>query len=219
MSLQLLQIVVGEFDNGKSAWKPLYREIVQWLWKSGIAGATVIRTDEGIGHKNDRRSVLLEEDIPFSNLPLVIEAIDTREQLNKVVPELKSMVPHGAIVFMDAINIMEEELTMVDPSSHLMLRVYVKEEAHIFQLSNFEEVLRLFQEHDLIWSTITKAIEGFGKDHVIHKQSLFTLSSHAPVIIECVGTAEKIRAIIPALRGKIGDGLAIAIPVQVLEDC
>lgn len=217
MSLQLLQIVIGEFDNGKSMWKPLYREVVQLLWKAGVAGATVIRTDEGIGQKNDRRSVLLEEDVPFSNLPLVIEVIDSRERLDTVIPSLKRMIPHGAVALTDAINILEEELSMTD-RSHLMLRVYVKEEAHIFHLSNFEEVLQLFQQHDLIWSTITRAIEGFGKDHVIHRQSLFTLSSHAPVIIECVGTAEKIRAIIPELRGKIGDGLAIAIPIEVVED-
>ncbi|MCY9660570.1 DUF190 domain-containing protein [Paenibacillus chondroitinus] len=217
MSLRLLQIVVGEFDDSKSVWRPLYHEVLQLLWKSGVDGATVVRTDEGIGQKNDKRSVLLEEDIPFSNLPLVIEAIDTYERLETILPELKGMIPHGAIALMEVINVLKEDLSMND-QSYLMLRVYVKEEAHVFQLANFEEILQLFQEHDLIWSTITKAIEGFGKDHVIHKQSLFTLSSHAPVIIECVGKAEKIRQIIPELRGKIGDGLAIAIPIQVIED-
>ncbi|MCS7461937.1 DUF190 domain-containing protein [Paenibacillus doosanensis] len=212
----LLRIVIGEFEEGDSEWEFLYKEIVQTLWNHGISGATVIRTDEGIGEDNEYRAVVLE-DIAFNNLPIVIEAVDDKERIEAMLPELKKKIPHGEIVTMQAIRILEEDVPM-DDQAHLMLKVYLKEQTHGLKTANYEDILGLFREHELIWSIVMRGIEGFGKDHVIHKQSLFSFSSNVPVVIESVGKAEVIRGLLPKLKEQVQDGLVIAIPVQVDAD-
>lgn len=216
MASSLLQIVLGELEGGDDAGELLFQEIFQTLRNHGFSGATGIRTNEGLGENNEFRSVVLE-DISFNNLPIVIESVDERDKVRALLPELKKKIPHGEIVTMQAIRILEEEL-LVNDDEYLMLKIYLKEQSHGFKLSNYEELLKLIRNYELIWSTITKGIEGFGKDREILKQSLFSISSHVPVVIESVGKASVIRKMIPVLKEKVKEGLVIAIPVQVFAN-
>ncbi|MEB3101423.1 DUF190 domain-containing protein [Ferviditalea candida] len=213
---QLLQIVVGELESGKSEWKTLYAEVVQVLWKHGFSGATVFRSDEGIGEKDDIRAFILE-DVQFNNLPIVIETVERADRIHSVLPELRSIIPHGEMAIMNAYSLMEEELP-VKHNEALMLKIYIKEKSSWFSRALYEEILDMFQKRDLIWTTVTKGIEGFGRDHVIHKQSLFSFSSQVPIVIESVGKAEVIQEIIPELRERVKEGMVIAVSVQVVID-
>lgn len=210
----LLRIVFGEMETGGSEWRSLYQELVHLLWSHGLSGATLVRTDEGIGEDNDPRDFVVE-DIRFNNLPIVIEAVDDKKLIEAILPELKAKIPHGEISTMEAIRILEEEMSL-NGQDYLMVKVYIKEKSHGLQSPLYEELLQLFHDHELIWSTITRGIEGFGKDHVIHKQSLFSFSSQVPVVIEAVGRAEVVRQMIPELKEKVQEGTVIAIPIQLV---
>ncbi|WCK54895.1 DUF190 domain-containing protein [Aneurinibacillus sp. Ricciae_BoGa-3] len=94
-----------------------------------------------------------------------------------------------------------------------------RETVKTLQISTLhEEILQLLRNHKLIWSTVSKGIEGFGKDHVTHKQSIFSFSSHVPIMIESVGKAETIQSIIPEVKEKVQEGLVVAVPVQLVLD-
>ncbi|MBE6185164.1 MAG: DUF190 domain-containing protein [Bacillus sp. (in: Bacteria)] len=60
-----------------------------------------------------------------------------------------------------------------------------------------------------------EGIEGFGEDHVIHKQSLFSFSEHTPVMIESIGTGEVLENLIPILKSIVVDGIVFVAPVSV----
>lgn len=90
---KLLRIFIGESDRWHG--KPLYEAIVEHVRKEGLAGATVIRGIEGFGadsHLHTSRILRLSED-----LPVVIEIVDTAENVDRVLPSLDEMVAEGML--------------------------------------------------------------------------------------------------------------------------
>lgn len=89
----LVRIFIGESDKWHH--QPLSMALLERLRKQGFAGATVFHAVAGFG----ARSVLhtthllrLSED-----LPVVIEVVDTEEQIQRLLPILDEMVPEGLV--------------------------------------------------------------------------------------------------------------------------
>src|SRR5215467_545514 len=90
---KLLRLFIGESDTWHG--KPLYQAIVERVRQEGLAGATVVRGIEGFGadsRLHTSRILRLSED-----LPVVIEIVDTPEQIDRVVPILDEMVGEGML--------------------------------------------------------------------------------------------------------------------------
>ncbi len=89
----LLRVFVGETDTYKG--KPLYEQIVLKARELNLAGATVIRGIMGFG-ANSRlhtaKILRLSED-----LPVVVEIVDTEDNINKLMPFLDEAVMEGLI--------------------------------------------------------------------------------------------------------------------------
>ncbi len=89
----LLRIFVGETDKYEG--KPLYEWIVLKARELNMAGATVVRGILGFGadsRVHSAKVLRLSED-----LPVVIELVDTEENLNKLLPLLDDAVLEGLI--------------------------------------------------------------------------------------------------------------------------
>ncbi|HEY8740932.1 MAG TPA: DUF190 domain-containing protein [Candidatus Dormibacteraeota bacterium] len=90
---KLLRIYIGESDRWHR--KPLFEAIVELARREGLAGATVLRGIEGYGadsHLHTSRILRLSED-----LPVVIEIVDTAENIERVLPKLDQMVEEGMV--------------------------------------------------------------------------------------------------------------------------
>ena len=90
---KLLRIFVGESDTWHG--RPLYEAIVARVRKEGLAGATVLRGIEGFGAHSrihSSRILRLSED-----LPVVVEIVDTAENVDRVLPLLDEMVSEGMV--------------------------------------------------------------------------------------------------------------------------
>ncbi|HSA56523.1 MAG TPA: DUF190 domain-containing protein [Gemmatimonadaceae bacterium] len=89
----LMRIHIGERDKYKG--KPLYQAIVELLRARHYAGATVFRAIMGFGANarlhTDRIEVL------SLDLPIVIECVETEEQIQAILPELDRMIGGGLI--------------------------------------------------------------------------------------------------------------------------
>jgi len=89
----LLRIFVGEQDDFRG--KPLYEAIVIRAREQHLAGATVLRGPMGFG-KSSRlhtsKILRLSED-----LPLVIEIVDSEDNINKFLPILDGMMSSGLV--------------------------------------------------------------------------------------------------------------------------
>jgi uncharacterized protein len=88
-----LRIFLVETDKYQG--KVLYEQIVAKAKKAGIAGATVFRGLAGFGSSGQiRTSKILRLSL---DLPLVIEIIDTEENIAKLLPFLDEAVQEGLI--------------------------------------------------------------------------------------------------------------------------
>ena len=89
----LLRIFIGESDNYGG--KALYEQIVLKAREMNLAGATVTRGIMGFGadsRMHTAKLLRLSED-----LPVVIELVDTEENLNKLLSFLDKVVEEGLI--------------------------------------------------------------------------------------------------------------------------
>jgi PII-like signaling protein len=97
----LLRVFIGESDRCEG--KPLYEAIVQRARELGLAGATVLRGAEGFGaHSVVHKAKMLEMS---SDLPIVVEIVDTSEKVSALLPHLDQMVGEGMIT-MENVRVM-----------------------------------------------------------------------------------------------------------------
>lgn len=90
----LLKIYIGESD--KHGNRPLFEWLVQEAKKVGIAGATVWRGLEGYGaHQTVHSNKILDIS---TNLPIVVEFIDTSEKIEAFLPFLDANLIEGLVV-------------------------------------------------------------------------------------------------------------------------
>lgn len=89
----LMRIFIGE--HNKHGHKPLYQAIVEMLQAEKIAGATVLRGIAGFGAKSHLHSSHLLALSP--NLPMIIECVDTKENIDRIMPIIDGMVDDGLV--------------------------------------------------------------------------------------------------------------------------
>ncbi|MCH6549452.1 MAG: DUF190 domain-containing protein [Proteobacteria bacterium] len=88
---KLLRIFIGENDRHEGL--PLYEWIVRQARENGLAGATVLRGLEGYGaHSRLHKAKILRLS---SNLPLVVEIVDTEEKIQSFLPLIDDAVSEG----------------------------------------------------------------------------------------------------------------------------
>lgn len=89
----LLRVFIGESDHYDGV--PLYQAIVKKVRELGLAGATVLRGSEGFGARSVvHTSALLGMS---TDLPIIIEIVDTTENIELIRPHLQNMVREGMI--------------------------------------------------------------------------------------------------------------------------
>jgi len=82
-------------DGAKHHGIPVYTSLLDFLFHSGIAGATVLKGVAGFGaaHRIHSAHILEISD----HLPIVIQFIETREKVEGILPELEKRTGSGLI--------------------------------------------------------------------------------------------------------------------------
>jgi PII-like signaling protein len=89
----LARIFIGESDRWRH--QPLSHALLERLRREGFAGATIFQGVAGFG----ARSILHTAHILrlSEDLPVVIEVVDTPEQVDRLIPILDEMVTEGLV--------------------------------------------------------------------------------------------------------------------------
>jgi uncharacterized protein len=90
---KLLRIFIGETDRWEG--RPLYEAIVLLAKKEKMAGATALKGFMGFGAKSHLHTAKLLD--LSSDLPVVVEIVDSEEKIQKFLPFLDPMVKDGLI--------------------------------------------------------------------------------------------------------------------------
>jgi uncharacterized protein len=88
-----LRIFIDEDDRHEG--RPLYEAIAHALRAAGFAGATVLKGIEGFGYHRLVHSARVAD--LNTNLPIVIEVIESEEKVRAFLPALRAMIPEGLL--------------------------------------------------------------------------------------------------------------------------
>jgi PII-like signaling protein len=100
----LLRVFIGESDREKGRDRTLYEGIVHRAREAGLAGATVLKGPMGFGrHSRMHKAGLLEMS---SDLPVVIEIVDSEEKVRAFLPVVDELVTEG-LVTLEAVRILK----------------------------------------------------------------------------------------------------------------
>ena len=89
----LMRIHVGEADEYEG-W-PLYKSILRLLRERAYAGTTVFRGAMSFGASSVVHTDTIE--VMSLDLPVVIECVETEENIRKILPDLDRMIGGGLI--------------------------------------------------------------------------------------------------------------------------
>jgi PII-like signaling protein len=90
----LLRLILSESRTHDR--NPLFRKILDVLRAEGMAGATVLKGVAGFGHDRDVHTIDIE--VAAQGLPIVIETVDTVEQIDRVRPKLEALMEGGVMM-------------------------------------------------------------------------------------------------------------------------
>jgi len=90
-----LKVTLYLSDGAKHHGVPVYTSILDFLFHSGIAGATVIKGVAGFGHAHRLHSANILD--ISDHLPVKIEFIETREKVDEILTELEMRAGSGLI--------------------------------------------------------------------------------------------------------------------------
>jgi uncharacterized protein len=100
----LLRVFIGESDREKERDRPLYEAIVRRAREEHLAGATVLRGPMGFGrHSRMHAAKLLDLS---TDLPIVIEIVDSEEKINAFLPVVDELVTEG-LVTLEAVRVLK----------------------------------------------------------------------------------------------------------------
>lgn len=89
----LLRVFIGESDRWEH--RPLYEAIVMKARERHLAGATVLRGPMGFGKSSRVHTAKI---LRLSmDLPIVVEIVDSEENINSFLPELDQMMGGGLV--------------------------------------------------------------------------------------------------------------------------
>jgi hypothetical protein len=94
---KLLKVYIGESDRYKG--KPLYLYLIDFLSHNGLYGATVTRGITGYGATSRVHTVSILR--LSTDLPVIIEVVDSEEKINEIKPLLEEIISGGLVTEQD----------------------------------------------------------------------------------------------------------------------
>ena len=90
-----VKVTIYLSDMAKHHGVPVYTSLLDFLFKNGIAGASVFKGVAGFGshHRMHSANILEISD----HLPIKIEFVESREKVDAVLPELEKRATSGLI--------------------------------------------------------------------------------------------------------------------------
>ena len=99
-----------------------------------------------------------------------------------------------------------------------MLIIYV-DESDIWgdaQTPLYEAIVRRLRQLSIAGATVQFGIMGFGSHQKVHHKRLFGISDDKPVVITTVDNEDKLRQVLPEIRGMVREGLIVLLDVEFI---
>lgn len=224
-AIEAAKLVIYVDENAHRGGKPLYEVLLHFLQNRGIAGATAVRGIAGYHGKGPFQTAAILR--LSENLPLRIEAVDSRKKIDRLLPDLMELVGEG-LVGVEPITVYKnpesralegeaKEAPLMKLAGHAkMLRIHIGDDDKWEGEPLYRAILNRAKMLDIAGATVYKALEGYGAHKRRHKAGVF--SADAPISIVIIDEEEKIRKLLDALDTVVTEGCLVAISdVEVVK--
>lgn len=99
----------------------------------------------------------------------------------------------------------------------MLLKIYLSEDSKYKNHNLYHEVVHTLRDAGIAGATVTRGIEGYGRDKVLHSSKLLDISPSLPIIIDAIDTAEKIEAVLPRIQEIVNEGLILVTEVNIIK--
>ena len=221
--------------------EPLHEWIVRAAREGGMAGATVLKGFHGL---REDGAILAERPwAPSSDLPVIVEVIDTAERITALLGIVEPVFSRGTITLERAHVLVyragerDEPMipapvvttqhhsaaggvqTMKLSEEGALLRIFIgesdRDKAGDRRL--YEAIVQRAREAHLAGATVLRGPMGFGRHSRVHSAHLLELSTDLPVVIEIVDTEEQVHRFLPVVDELVTEGLVTIEAVRVLR--
>jgi len=227
--------------NDRLSGKAIYRLVVETARANHLAGASVFLVDFSYGaHKRIRDA---KSDYLSFDIPVVVEVIDSGENIGKLQVELESMIAEGLVVTRpvqvrhyagqsipgtaaETTAQAKAPSTTVASGSSSTMKIEGEAQRVTVYIGNSDTwrgrnlvtaIVEKCRELGIAGATATVGVMGFGKTSRIHRAHLLGLSEDLPERIEIVDQPERIAMLLPALEELVQGGLIVLEDVQVIR--
>ena len=218
-----LSIYVDETDQFHG--KPVYEVLLDIFYKKKISGVSVFRGIAGYGIDGAFHTEKMLE--LSTSLPVKVEAVDSEEMINKVLPNVYHVVDKGLVDVMDT-NVIKccpgllekqrvEGEHMKLEGKAKMLRIVISEDDKWEGEPLYEAIVKRLIMADIAGATVYKAIAGYGPHKRYHKKKTLTVHGELPILITVMDSEEKINKVIPILDDMVNEGIVVLSDVNVIK--
>jgi len=99
-----------------------------------------------------------------------------------------------------------------------LLLIYVAETDKWGQTPLYEAIIRRLRQLEIAGATASAGLMGFGSHMKVHHKRLFGVSDDRPIIISVIDNENKLRQVLPEIRGMIREGLVILLDAELIPE-
>ena len=98
-----------------------------------------------------------------------------------------------------------------------ILKIYISEDSKYKGHSLYHALVIKFGEMGIAGVTVTRGIEGFGREKRLRSTRIIDISEKLPVIVEVIDTEENIERVLPIVKEMVNEGLVILTDVTIVK--
>lgn len=98
-----------------------------------------------------------------------------------------------------------------------LLKIYLKEDSRYEGHNLYHAIVFKLKELGIAGVTVTRSVEGYGKDKKLHNAKMLDLHLSLPVIIDVIDTEENIQKALPIVTEIVNEGLVLLADITVLK--
>ncbi len=187
-------------------------ELLDLFEAAGLQTAILMRAVEGFGIKHKLRTqrfLTLSED-----LPLVAVAVDARDAIERVLPDVKELIGGGGLITLERARLSQGELggtSLADPlHEETKLTLYLGRDERAENGPAYLQVVGHLHRHGLAGATVLLGVDGIS--HGLRQRArFFARNAAVPLMVVSVGRADRIAGALQELGGLLRE------PVLTLE--
>ena len=206
-----LKLTTYTAERERTGGRLLTDALVDVYARHALRTSVLLRGIEGFGARDSihtQRLLTLSE-----NLPIVTVAVDARERIEAVLPEVGEIVTRGLLT-LERARIADEPVA--SPRDETKLTVYCGRQDRVRGRPAHVEIVDLLHRHDIAGATVLLGVDGTA--HGARRRArFFARNAEVPLMIVSVGEAEAISRAIAELRTTMTAPLMTLERVQVLK--